>query len=32
MVNAVEIRLGKHDVPGFADKIEIVQLTSPGGH
>ena len=32
MVNAVEIRLGEHDVPGFAHKIEIVQLTSPGGH
>jgi class 3 adenylate cyclase len=32
MVNAVEICLGKHDVPGFAHKIELVQLTSPGGH
>jgi class 3 adenylate cyclase len=32
MVNAVEIRLGEHDVPGFADRIEIVQLRSPGGH
>ena len=32
MVNAVEVRLGEHDVPGFADRIEIVQLRSPGGH
>jgi len=32
MVNAVEIRLGEHDVPGFADRIEIVQLRSAGGH
>ena len=32
MVNAEEVRLGEHDVPGFAHKIEIVQLTSLGGH
>ena len=32
MVNAEEIWLGEHDVPGFAHKIEIVQLTSLGGH
>ncbi|HAZ18314.1 MAG TPA: hypothetical protein DCY87_06035, partial [Acidimicrobiaceae bacterium] len=31
MVNAVEIRLGEHDVPGFAHRIEIVQLTAPSG-
>jgi class 3 adenylate cyclase len=32
MVNAVEISLGREKVPGFGHEIEIVQLTSPGGH